>query len=179
MKVCAVCNEIVSADQGCARSDCPNQTEATGSVATKVSPGFTGKVDRVVQAGLDRAENAARDATRRTAFVVVAFLLLVGSIAIIIGPSNNKGRQEYMLGEQSQTVSPDSGKTTDVSLSADADAYNTNIGKMGIEAASLHAECQSGDSASCDREVQLSKQLQASGMCLREITRYIVEWRKC
>ena len=78
MKVCSVCNEIVSAGQGCARSDCPNQTSTTVSdPAPNVEPGFTGRADRTVQAGLDRAGDTARAGTRRAAFTVAVIFVVV------------------------------------------------------------------------------------------------------
>lgn len=78
MKVCPVCSEMVSAGQGCDRSDCPNQTQTTTDTAPKVDPGFTGKADRFVQAGLDGAESVARETTRR------AFFLMAGVFAAIL-----------------------------------------------------------------------------------------------
>ena len=80
MKLCTVCNEIVPAGQGCARSDCPNKASTTASPATpKIEPGITGKSDQTVQSGLDKASDAARDATRK-----IFFLLLVVCTGIVV-----------------------------------------------------------------------------------------------
>jgi cell division protein FtsQ len=83
MKVCSACNEIVSAGQGCARPDCPNQSEAAADPACKVEPGSTGKADRAVQAGLDRADDAARKTSRKGVFVIftLGVLILIFALA--------------------------------------------------------------------------------------------------
>lgn len=95
MKICSVCNEIVSANQMCALSNCPNKSSARPAPKSgKVTPGPTGRSDRAVQAGLDRAGDVARDATRRAVFagattlavaVAAAFLLLTntGNLTLI------------------------------------------------------------------------------------------------
>lgn len=84
MKVCTVCNEIVSAGQGCDRSGCPFKSSAnTVESAPKLDVGFTGRADRAVQAGLDRAGGVARDVTRRAAFIIaVIALVLVGAVVL-------------------------------------------------------------------------------------------------
>lgn len=79
MKVCPVCSEMVSAGQGCDRSNCPVQSGTVvvaGSAAT-VEPGFTGRADRVIQASLDKAEGAARGATRRVASVLLLLFIFI------------------------------------------------------------------------------------------------------
>jgi hypothetical protein len=84
LKVCSVCNEIVSANQRCALSNCPNKGSARPAPKSgKVTPGPTGRSDRAVQAGLDRAGDVARDATRRAAFVIAISFAVVAAIAAI------------------------------------------------------------------------------------------------
>ena len=84
MKVCSVCNEIVSANQRCVLSNCPNKGSARPAPKSgKVIPGPTGRSDRAVQAGLDRAGDVARDATRRAAFAIAVIFAVVAAIAAI------------------------------------------------------------------------------------------------
>ena len=84
MKVCSVCNEIVPANQRCALSNCPNKGSARPTPKSgKVTPGPTGRSDRAVQAGLDRAGDVARDATRRAAFAIAVIFSVVAAIAAI------------------------------------------------------------------------------------------------
>lgn len=84
MKVCPVCNDIVSERQRCSLSTCPNQGSVAPAVrAAKIIPGPTGQSDRVIQAGLDRAGDVARGATRRAAFAVTVVFLVVVAIAVI------------------------------------------------------------------------------------------------
>lgn len=83
MKVCSVCNEIVAADQGCVRSDCPNQIQAATGPAPKVDPGFTGKADRFVQVGLDGAGDVARETTRRAFFVIASIVIVTVTTALL------------------------------------------------------------------------------------------------
>lgn len=81
MKVCTVCNEIVSTVQGCSRADCPIARQPEDQSQLHIEPGYTGQADRLVQDGLDRAGVFARGATRPVAFVVaiaLAISLLVG-----------------------------------------------------------------------------------------------------
>jgi hypothetical protein len=96
MKICSACNEIVTADQGCARSDCPRQRSASApDPAPIVEPGFTGRADRSVQAGLDRAGDAARDAARRAAFVVTtAFVVALFAMIFIFYVPSRSGSSE-------------------------------------------------------------------------------------
>lgn len=82
MKVCAVCNEIVSAGQGCARSDCPNQIQTTTDPTPKVDPGFTGKADRFVQTGLDGVGSVARETTRRAFFALATLFVAIIVVTI-------------------------------------------------------------------------------------------------
>lgn len=82
MKVCAICNEIVPAGQGCTRSDCPNQIQATADPAPKVDSGLTGKADRFVQPGLDRTSVFTRATVRKVAFSTIAFLAITMTIFI-------------------------------------------------------------------------------------------------
>lgn len=84
MKICSVCNEIVSANQSCNRSDCPIQEPSTSAdPSAKVEPGFTGRADRAVQSGLDKTADAARLATRRSVFIAAAiFVLVLAAVAI-------------------------------------------------------------------------------------------------
>ncbi len=84
MKICSVCNEIVSANQRCALSNCPNKGSARPAPKSrKVIPGPTGRSDRTVQAGLDRAGDVARNATRRAAFAITVIFAVVAAIAAI------------------------------------------------------------------------------------------------
>lgn len=84
MKVCSVCNEIVSANQRCALSNCPNKGSARPAPKSgKVTPGPTGRSDRAVQAGLDRAGDVARNATRRAAFAITVIFAVIVAIAAI------------------------------------------------------------------------------------------------
>lgn len=101
MKVCSVCNEIVSLSKGCNRTDCIVRSDAAADpIATtapkprKVIPGPTGRSDRAVQAGLDRAGDVARNATRRAAFAITVIFAVVAAIAAIgfnlAGDNRNK-----------------------------------------------------------------------------------------
>lgn len=95
MKICSVCNEIVSANQRCALSNCPNKGSARPAPKSrKVIPGPTGRSDRAVQAGLDRAGDLARNATRRAAFAIAVIFAVVAAIAAIgfnlAGDNRNK-----------------------------------------------------------------------------------------
>lgn len=84
MKVCSVCNEIVSANQMCALSNCPNKSAARPAPKSgKFTPGSTGRSDRAIQAGLDRTGDVARNATRRAAFTVTVIFAVVAAIAAI------------------------------------------------------------------------------------------------
>jgi hypothetical protein len=84
MKICSVCNEIVSANQRCALSNCPNKSSARPAPkSSKVIPGPTGRSDRAVQAGLDRAGDVARNATRRAAFAVTVIFAVLAATATI------------------------------------------------------------------------------------------------
>lgn len=76
MKVCTVCNEIVSANQSCGRSDCPLQSGKVTPAVPNVEPGRTGKTDQVVQVSLDLAGDTARRTTRQLvlAMIVAAFI---------------------------------------------------------------------------------------------------------
>ena len=160
MKVCPACYEIVSDNQRCALPNCPNQEPVpTAAKLAKVVPGPTGKSDRVVQAGLDRAGDVARDATRRAAFAIATVFLFTLAIAAI-------GSHVW-------------GGTDSAAAAAEETSQDNNIDKIAMEAAFKHAECQSGDSQSCDREMQLARKLREAGMCLKEFSPYIVEWRKC
>ncbi|WP_155800183.1 hypothetical protein [Porphyrobacter sp. AAP82] len=100
MKVCSACNEIVASDQGCARSDCLNQSKAITDPAPKIDPGLTGKADRFVQAGLDGAGNAARAGTRRAAFVV-AVIFAVVLVATIFKLNASSGSESSEAGNAS------------------------------------------------------------------------------
>jgi hypothetical protein len=91
MKVCTVCNEIVAASQGCARSDCPNQAEVAADPAPKLQPGYTGKADRFVQAGLDGADSVARETTRRAFFIMAGVFAAILFAGIFV--MNNGERQ--------------------------------------------------------------------------------------
>lgn len=85
MKVCAVCNEIVAAGQGCSRLDCPNQeVQVSSDLAPKIEPGSTGRADRATQSGLDGVGGAARGTTRRATFIAIAMLSL--TLAVIFTP---------------------------------------------------------------------------------------------
>lgn len=83
MKVCNVCNEIVSANQGCSRSDCPVQNGTIALTSPKVEPGRTGRTDKAVQTGLDFAGDTARRTTRQVvlAMTVAAFIGVAGFLA--------------------------------------------------------------------------------------------------
>lgn len=85
MKVCSVCNEIVSPDQTCVRSSCPNRKSVrTSGASTTTVLGFTGNADRIVQSGLDKAGEVARDSTRRAAFALAAVILAVSAIGFLV-----------------------------------------------------------------------------------------------
>ena len=76
--------EIVSANQRCALSNCPNKGSARPAPKSgKVTPGPTGRSDRAVQAGLDRAGDVARNATRRAAFAITVIFAVIVAIAAI------------------------------------------------------------------------------------------------
>lgn len=47
------------------------------------------------------------------------------------------------------------------------------------DAARLHAACQQGDDQACESEQELIPKLEEAGMCMKEITRYAVEWQPC
>lgn len=78
MKVCSVCNEIVSANQSCNRSDCPVKGGTTATPNPKVKPGLTGRADKAVQAGLDGIDAQARKATRKAVITFAAVALISG-----------------------------------------------------------------------------------------------------
>jgi hypothetical protein len=84
MKVCDVCNVIVSAGQGCSLSNCPNQSSGpAASAPAEVNHLPLGRSDQVAQAGLDGIGDVAGHATRRAAFIVgVVFLVVLGVAAI-------------------------------------------------------------------------------------------------
>ena len=113
MKVCSVCNEIVSANQRCVLSNCPNKGSARPAPKSgKVTPGPTGRSDRAVQAGLDRAGDVARDATRRAAFAIAVIFAVVAAIAAIGfnlgGDNRNKNADESAAVDASpQALSPE------------------------------------------------------------------------
>ena len=91
MKICSVCNEIVSANQRCALSNCPNKGSARPAPKSrKVIPGPTGRSDRTVQAGLDRAGDVARDATRRVVFAGATILAVAVAAAFLLLPNTGK-----------------------------------------------------------------------------------------
>lgn len=83
MKVCSVCQEIVSSNQRCDRSKCPVQSGIEASPNLKIETGLTGGADKVVQTGLDRAGEVTRGATRQTAFVLTAVFSLVVLFAVV------------------------------------------------------------------------------------------------
>lgn len=84
MKICSVCNEIVSANRGCSLSNCPIQGPIPSvAVPGQAIPGFTGNSDRTAQAELARAEDVARDASRRAAFAIAVISLIVVAIVAI------------------------------------------------------------------------------------------------
>jgi hypothetical protein len=113
MRVCSVCNEILTADQGCDRTDCPAEgLSSTAGKTAKVEPGYTGKADRAVQAGLDRASDAARDATRRTTFVMVLIFAAVcfgGLIAFNIRGGSERSPTRGTQTETSPAAATNSG----------------------------------------------------------------------
>jgi FKBP-type peptidyl-prolyl cis-trans isomerase FkpA len=91
MKVCSVCNEIVPANQRCVLSNCPNKGSARPAPKSgKVTPGPTGRSDRAVQAGLDRAGDVARQATRRTVFAGAAILSVAVAAAVLLLTNTEK-----------------------------------------------------------------------------------------
>ena len=131
MKVCSVCNEIVSANQRCVLSNCPNKGSARPAPKSgKVTPGPTGRSDRAVQAGLDRAGDVARDATRRAAFAIAVIFAVVAAIAAIGfnlgGDNRNKNADESAAVDASpQALSPEFVAVVEAAadrMSASADA---------------------------------------------------------
>jgi len=81
MKVCTVCNEIVSTAQGCSRVDCPIAGQPADQSEIRIEPGYTGQADRLVQDGLDRASDFARGATRPVVFAIAIAL----AISLVVG----------------------------------------------------------------------------------------------
>lgn len=187
MKVCSVCSAIVSASHACTRSDCPNHASGvTDALLSNLEPGFTGKADHIIQSSLDSVSDATREAARKAFFSIVAFLAMVVFAVVLF--FDNQQETPDIKNLQNEIVATDTASDAQVDASAagataaaavDAAAEENNVETLRIEAASLHAECQSGNTTSCDREAQLSRKLKDSGMCLREVTRYIVDWRKC
>lgn len=107
MKVCPVCDEIVSANRGCAVSNCPNQG-STFSLAkrSKAAAGFRGLSDRTDLAELDKAGDVARDATRRAAFaIVVVCLIVVAIVAIVFSVWSGTDRARQAIAKVSDEVS--------------------------------------------------------------------------
>lgn len=80
MKVCSVCNEIVATGQGCTRSDCPNQAEATVTSKFSSNPKRTAKADRVAQTGLGTPSDRALDKSRPALIGIGAAACLGGAI---------------------------------------------------------------------------------------------------
>ncbi|WP_155799972.1 hypothetical protein [Porphyrobacter sp. AAP82] len=99
MKVCSVCNEIVAANQGCARSDCLNQSKAITDPAPKIDPGLTGKADRFVKAGLDGAGGVARETTKRIFFVLflLSAVILVAYLLVTRHSDGTKVGSDWVL----------------------------------------------------------------------------------
>jgi cytochrome c2 len=94
MKVCSVCNEIVSANQSCNRSDCPVESFATAipnpaAPNLKVKPGLTGRADQAVQTGLDFASDAARRRTRQLLLAVTAAAFIGGTSYLLFRSLSN------------------------------------------------------------------------------------------
>lgn len=89
----------MASDQGCARSDCPNQIQATTDSVPKVDPGFTGKADRFVQAGLDGAGGVARETTKRIFFVLflLSAVILVAYLLVTRHPDGTKAGADWVL----------------------------------------------------------------------------------
>lgn len=94
MKVCSVCNEIVSANQSCNRSDCPVESVATAAPNPaapnlKVKPGLTGRADKAVQTGLDFASDAARRRTRQVLLAIIAAAFIGGASYLLFRSLGN------------------------------------------------------------------------------------------
>jgi hypothetical protein len=92
MKVCSVCNEIVSANQSCNRTDCPVKSSTTAAPNLKVKPGSTGRADQVVQTGLDFASDTARRGTRQVLLAITLAAFILGASYLLYrslgNPSN-------------------------------------------------------------------------------------------
>jgi hypothetical protein len=132
MKVCAVCNEIVAADQGCARSDCPNQIRTTTDPALKVDPGFTGKADRFVQAGLDGADSVARETTRRAFFALATLFAALIVVTIFALQSGNEAPASVGTYSERPATSP----STAVAANNDSIPSNTLSAETDLRAMS-------------------------------------------
>jgi hypothetical protein len=89
MKVCSVCNEIVSSSQGCSRIDCPVRTEEGAGPTPKTEPGFTGRADKAVQAGLAGVDTQARRGTRQVLLAIAAVAFLGGAGSFIFSSAHN------------------------------------------------------------------------------------------
>lgn len=82
MRVCAVCNQILSAGEGCSRTGCPNLSSvATAGSNNEIQPGFTGRADRLIQRGQDRLAHFLRNLVRQ-ALLGIMFL---GTVLLLTG----------------------------------------------------------------------------------------------
>lgn len=107
MKVCAVCNDIVSSSQGCDRSDCPIQEKAALKHPLKVEPGISGSADKVVQVGLDKVGDVARQTTRRVVFTVAVTLAVALAAAVLLLTNTGKFGSNTALNTSKQKSSGD------------------------------------------------------------------------
>ena len=139
MKVCSVCNEIVSANQRCVLSNCPNKGSARPAPKSgKVIPGPTGRSDRAVQAGLDRAGDVARDATRRAAFAIAVIFAVVAAIAAIgfnLGGDNRNKNADVSAAVDASPQATASESATVVEAAADRMSASADAVPPGVIAA--------------------------------------------
>jgi hypothetical protein len=125
MKVCSVCNEIVSANQSCNRSDCPFKSVTTAAPNLSVKPGLTGKADKAVQTGLDFASDAARRSTRQVMLAITAAAFIGGASYLLYrslgNPSSNASET---MNAASNQQSGSTGQPTDLRVMSCDNLWN-------------------------------------------------------
>lgn len=89
MKVCSVCNEIVSEKQGCGRSNCPAQNGTAATPNPRAEPRLTGKADRAVAVGVDIVSGTGVTGTRQVLLAIVAAAFLGGAGFFVFSSAYN------------------------------------------------------------------------------------------
>jgi cytochrome c2 len=161
MKVCSVCNEIVSGNQNCGRSNCPAPKGKSSALSQKPEPGFTGRADKAVQSGLDEVGQQARVVTRATVLALTG-ATIIGCLGFLTyklvedtGSPWDYSKIELDVGPDGIISELDDSKMNSMGFNGIefvtvAPMKSTELGTYGDEQSAVHGEFILSQSSDCE-----------------------------